>query len=111
MGKMSDYVEMTQMDSWDTFTQAGNAYNKARLHARYAVKAPEITAVIHDLEAVGAQLTERTGKLIQSKRDAHGEAPIEDILSALEIPRGINHLLNRLEELTDQHFKESGRQA
>ncbi|MFI9811492.1 hypothetical protein [Saccharothrix variisporea] len=111
MGAMADYVEITRMDSWNTFTQAGESYNKARLHARYAVKAPEITAVIHDLETVAAKLTERTGKLVRSKRDARGHAPIEDILSALEIPHGINHLLDRLEELANQHFRQPGEKA
>ncbi|WP_394613119.1 hypothetical protein JNUCC0626_24570 [Lentzea sp. JNUCC 0626] len=111
MGAMPGYIELTQMESWNTFTDAGSAYDKARLEARYAVKASDIADVVRNLETVGSMLTERTTKLIRSKRDARGHAPLEDILLALEIPRVISDRLDRLEELANQHFGQSGEKA
>lgn len=107
MGKARSYAQIVDTDSWNTYTQARETYDKVRLHARYAVKAPEVAAVIRDLESVGVQLSARTDRLMRIR----GESPMDDVLSALEIPRGINYLLDRLEELADWHFKESGREA
>jgi hypothetical protein len=108
MGVIADYVEVTQSDSWGSFERAREPYEKARLHAQYAVTASEIIDVIHRLETVGSMLTERTTKLVLSERDARGHAPVKDIAKASAIPKVLNQLLDRLEELANQHYRRPG---
>ncbi|RDI19662.1 hypothetical protein [Lentzea flaviverrucosa] len=108
MGVIADQIELTNSDTWKAFERAKDPYTKALLHARYTVEAPEISAVIDDLEMVGTKMTERTTKLLQSKRDARGHAATKDIVDATVIPNATNELLDQLEKLADQHLKKPG---
>ncbi|WP_285741530.1 hypothetical protein [Lentzea sp. NBRC 105346] len=104
MGAVSDMEALASSDTSNTYTEASTAYQAALLDARFAVHDPGLSDVVGDLQVLTEKVTERTGRIHAAPRDARGHAPIEDILSAMEIPRDAGILLEKLDELTMRRF-------